>query len=1028
MINFAPLHIVTGYSFLKSGLTIKKIAVALKEKNFCGAGISDYGVLFGLPEFDKAVRKLDKKPLFGINIIVEGDFLNLYSFNEVGYKNLFLISNQVQREEFSFDFLKEHSEGLVCIIETNNGIFKSKFLELEKIDTTFTKYLGNIAKLFGDNFYLGIEVTTKEENKFANKVRLFAHEYAYDCVAFPTIKYVKKEDAIVLEIVEAIGSGQNITSKKADGQQYFMDYVDYQKIYTKAELDNTVNILNKSDFTLVQKRGEMLHYTNENPDDVLKEKTFNALRDLKLDKDQKYVDQLNYELDIIKTMGYSNYFLLVQDYIVWAKSHNVLVGPGRGSAAGSIVSYLLNISEADPLKYTLQFERFLNLNRKSMPDIDTDFMDIKRDYVIQYLKEKYGINRVANIVTYQTIQAKQAIRDIGRIYKYPEHIITLLSKSITNKKFSLGQAYKYLPDFKKLIDSDEYFKQFISLAGKIEGLPRQDGMHASGVVLNEAPIDESMPVVFDFSGNLITQYEAEALEEQHFLKMDFLALRNLTVVDYCINLINLHNPDAQLDFYKIPFDDPEIFDFIRTGQVKGLFQIETYTMKLGIEKLQPKSFDDVVALLALNRPGPMQFIKTYARRRDGLEKVVYPCKELEPVLKETYGIIVYQEQVNKIVQVMAGFSASDADSFRRAISKKDKNIINSYKDKFVEGSQKLGHDNKTINTVYELILRFADYGFNKSHSVVYAMLTCKMAYLKLHYQLEFYSAVLNIGTSQENKFNEYISEMANKGIKVLPPNVNTSTKAFIINSDSILFPLNIKGFTDIACNAVIEERKNGEYKDFYDFVIRMYNCKVSDAMVRHLIDAGALDSLWSSREQMRQSTLAAYQYAQLCSTTNGKGQLNLGISPLPPPVMAPGKDDPLRNLELEYDSIGLMLSNNPLNYKKELIEAKKCISISDAMDSRDRCKISCIVRSSKVINTKRGKQMAFVKVYDQTEEMEIIVFPSVYEQVSRILDKNNLIVVEGHFEEREKPNNDDNQEETNDEISFICNSLELLEE
>ncbi|MFA7032590.1 MAG: DNA polymerase III subunit alpha, partial [Bacilli bacterium] len=843
MSKFAPLHIITSYSFLQSGLTIKKISKAVTTNDYFGVAITDINNMYGVPEFVHAMEEMKKPYLVGLSLIVDNVSLSLFALNEEGYLHLITLTTTLSKNAITIETLKANQGGLACVIETNHGLFKERFSSLEKADTSFTKWLFSFATLFPNQFYLGVEITSLEEKKFANRVRQFATEYNYSCIAFPRLRYLKKDDAIVLKIVSAIGEGSNLKEKKAQGQEYFMLESDYHKIYQEKEIDLTNTLISQSEFHFLMKRGEMLHYSDKDSDKELKEMAFATLKKYHLENDDVYLKRLNYELETISSMGYSDYFLLVQDYVNWAKTHDILVGAGRGSAAGSLVSYLLNITEVDPIKYHLLFERFLNPFRKSMPDIDVDFMDIKREDVIQYMRDKYGNDKVSGIVTFQTILAKQALRDIGRVYQYPERHVVLLSKAISNPHYSLGQAYKYLPEFKKIVDSDPYFKEYVSLAGKIEGLPRQSGQHAAGVILNNTAIEKAIPVSMDFNDHLISQYEAAYLEEQGFLKMDFLGIRNLTTVYACVNLINQSHPDLHLEKENIPYDTPEIYDLICSGHNIGLFQIDTSVMKRGILTLKPRCFEDVVALIALNRPGPMPYVKNYAARRDGLEKITYLSDDLKDILSSTYGIIVYQEQINQIASTMAGLSPAEADLFRRAISKKDKAKLNALGKEFIEGSMKNGHTEAVSKAVFSDILKFADYGFNRSHSVVYAVLTCRMAWLKAHYPLEFYTALLETGLStSDSKFIDNLSEMKEMGINILPPNVNYSEKNFVIKESALLFPLtSISGVNDLLAEAIIQERERGPYQNFFDFVTRLFSFKMTETQITKLINSGALD-------------------------------------------------------------------------------------------------------------------------------------------------------------------------------------------
>ena len=742
---------------------------------------------------------------------------------------------------------------------------------------------------------------------------------------------------------------------------------------------------------------------------------FESLKTKGLENDQTYIDRLNYELDVICQMGYEDYFLVVQDYVNFAKDNDILVGPGRGSAAGSLISYLLGITAIDPIKFGLQFERFLNLDRKTMPDIDVDFMDTRRDEVVEYCRRKYGENKVANIITFQTILAKQALRDIGRIYDIPNHDIDLLSKSITDNRLSLRSAYKTLPAFKKIVDSDKYFLEIVSLASKIEGLIRQSGVHAAGVILNNDPIEKAMPISLDLSDNYISQYEMHYLEEQGFLKMDFLGLRNLSVISRCVDLVNEKHGTKILDKHNLPYDDPKVYELISSCRTMGVFQLESSGMKRAIREIKPSCFNDVVAVLALFRPGPMESIPIYAKRKEGKQVVTYISNDLEDILKDTYGIIVYQEQINQIATKMAGFTPGEADTFRRAISKKKVELLESLEKRFIDGATAKGYSYKESKNVYDHILKFANYGFNKSHSVGYALIACQMAYLKVFYPLEFYVAILeNSSVASDTKFNEYVSEMKASNIKMLPPNINTSSLTFSIFEDSILFPLGaIKGINDILVNKIIEERKKKPFVDFYEFVMRMEPLGLSENQLEKLIDSGALDAFYNSRQSMRKSIKHAYQTAKLFGNTTGQMSLNLGIDQLP--KMHDEPDDPLENLDKEYQALGIMLSNNPLHYKKDLLIANKVMPIIEATSSLN-FKVAGIIKSKKVIHTKKGTPMAFIKLFDETGEMEIIIFPDTYSEVMQITEKNNIVLIEGRKEIR------------NSEANYLASSIKLLED
>ena len=1010
--KFAPLNIISGYTFLKSGLTIQKIVQSIKIFDYFGAGICDENVLYGVPSFATSLEAIKKKYIVGTKITLDDNKISLYAKNEEGYLTLVKLSSDIQKDQFDINSII--NRGLIAILDTHDSKIYNELIS-ENVSEETNRLVASYSHL-AEEFYIGVEVSSKEDIENVKKVREWAIDHTYSLVAFPRIRYVKKEDAIVIKIVEAVANDDLIEEKALDGVEYFYKENLYEKLYTPEEIENTIKIVNSSTFNFHQKRGELLHYDNEKDANILlKDKVFNSLKQLNLDNNQTYIDRVNYELDIICSMGYANYFLVVQDYVSFAKNNGILVGPGRGSAAGSLVSYLLNITEIDPIKYNLQFERFLNPARKTMPDIDIDFMDTRRDEVVEYCRNKYGKDRVSNIITFQTILAKQSLRDIGRIYNYPTNHIDKLSKNLTNKDFTLRESYKNLPNFKKLVDEDKYFLEIVSLASKIEGLPRQSGVHAAGVVLNNNPIESALPISLDLSENYITQYEMGYLEEQGFLKMDFLGLRNLSIIHRAVELVNQNHKDANLDEKHLPYDDPKVFELIASGKTMGLFQLESAGMRRAIKTVEPNCFEDIVAVLALFRPGPMKSIKLYADRKKGIEKTTYLSKDLEDTLSSTYGIIVYQEQINAIATKMAGFTPGESDTFRRAISKKKADVLSSLEKSFIEGAKKKGYTYKESKNVYDLISRFADYGFNRSHSVGYAIIACQMGYLKAYYPLEFYAAILETSSStNDTKFNEYVSEMKSIDIKMVSPDINKSKLNFVIIDNEIVFPLGaIKGINDTFANKIIYEREiNGDFKDFHDFVKRMYAYDIKESQILKLIDSGCFDKMHNSRATLRASILVELQFANLSYGTDGQLLLDFGM---PAPSLNEEDDDPLENLDREYQALGIMLSSNPLQYKKDILVAKQIMPIIEAIEE-DKIKVAGIIKSKKVINTKKGSPMAFITIFDETAEMEITIFSDLYQEKLSLIKKNNIIIIEGRKSYK------------NDEISFIADSIFDLEE
>ncbi len=1006
---FTPLRIISGYSFLKSGLTMDKITQSVVKNKYDAAGLADFNFLYGVPSFIEAMQKAGKKAIVGASVIIEGYSLVLYVLSEAGYRNLIKVSALASKDEPVYDYLKDNHQGLLGVLEANYGAFIEKF-----IDENIAKDVARLSNLV-DSFYIGIENNSPNDFPYTEKVRVFAKEHTYETVAFPRILYQKKDDAIILNILSAIDKGEKIEEKQIEGEQYFKPIETYESLYNKEEIELTNKIASLSSFDLSKKRGEIIHYPVEDSVYTLKRNVFDGLK-AKGIADDKHIARAKYEIDTIIEMGYEDYFLIVSDYVKYAKEHDILVGPGRGSAAGSLVSYALDITEVDPLDYDLQFERFLNKARKSMPDIDVDFMDTSRDKMVDYMREKYGSDHVGNICTFQTIQAKQALRDIGRIYDYPSRHIDKLSKSITDK-VTLREAYKTLPTFKNLVDSDKYFLEYVSLASKIEGLPRQAGLHAAGVILNKSPLEDVLPVTIDFEDHYTSQYEKDYLEAQGFLKMDFLALRNLTIIDYCLKLINDRH-SLNLDFYHLPFKDEKIFSLLRAGQTIGVFQLESSGMKNAIKILQPTVFEDVVTLLAIFRPGPMDNIKNYVDRKKGKIKPVYLSEDLKKILAPTYGVLIYQEQINQIAQVMAGFSPENADLFRRAVSHKEKAVLESSKKDFIAGSIKNGYSEVNATKMFNEILKFANYGFNKSHAVVYAIIACRMAWLKYYYPLEFYASILTISSgASDTKFGEYVAELRRRKLNVLLPSINKSNRNFQIEEKGLLYPLSmIRGVNVDAVSKIIDERMaRGQFTDFFNAVSRLFAIGISEGVMSKLIDAGALDEFGKNRATLRATLHYAYQLAEL--SLDNEGQLILDETLNNQQQYFESKDDPLLNLNLEYEELGIMLSDNPLKYKKDLLEINHVVPLTDVKDTYGTVNIAGIVSSVKTIKSRKNNStMAFLKIFDDMSELEVVVFARVYENTFSILEKNNILLIKGRFDQKD------------DKESFIADEITLLEE
>ena len=986
--KFVPLHVYSGYSYLKSGLKINEYVKKAYKLGYEFLSLTDSENLTGAPKFVHTCKTNNITPIIGEDIIVNSSPITFIPLNEDGYNNLLKISYLSKTRDINIDDIKELTNNLIVILNTNTMLFRSLFNSENKI-LAFANFSKNIK-----NFYIGLD----ENNKVDFIVyRDFFNKYSYKVIAFPFVRYLNKEDAITLKIVEAIDHKELLDDKKCNGIEYLKTIDEITNIYTDDEIEETYYIAKSIHFEFIKKRGNILHFINSfnlDSDSYLKKLCFDGLNSKNLNT-KEYIDRLNYELNVIKNMGYSDYFLLVNDYVSFARKNNILVGPGRGSAVGSLVSYTLDITQCDPIKYNLIFERFLNKERQTLPDIDIDFEDIRRDEVANYLKEKYGNNRVSKVLAVQRFGAKQALGDIGRVFNYPRHDIELFTKTIKKdeEKLSLRQLYKTNKDFKSLVDEDKYYLEIVSLANKIEGLPRQKGLHAAGIIINNDDLINIMPVDVENDGSLVSDYEKDFLEEQYFLKMDLLSIRNLTTVKECLNRIK-QDYNVDINFDLIPVNDNDAIKQIASGKTMGLFQIESIGMRKAIKELKITDINDVTALLALYRPGPMDNIIHYAKRKYDLEKYTYLSSSLKDILSPTYGIIVYQEQIMQIANKMAGFSFGEADLLRRAISKKNNALLASYSKKFIDGSIKNGYSQKEAEDVYKLIYKFGDYGFNKSHALGYAYLTSKMAYLKAHYKKEFYASILS--SSNSGNTLTTISEMKGEGIKLINPDINLSSISYLVKDNNILMPLSsIKGIMSVNVIDIINERKNGPFIDLFDFVVRTNQYKINSKQIISLIDSGAFDSIYPSRASLRSSLAKALNYASLVSGENG--QTIIDISMFPKPTMNVVSDNIMENLYKENDVLGMMVSTTPLSIAKEKSNIN-FTNISDiSLTNGEEINIACIIKSIRTITTKKGEQMAFVTIYDDNGELDLPLFSKPYELSKQYLNKNSIVVVKGRF-------------------------------
>ena len=942
---YAPLNIKTCNSFLKSMIKIDDLIKVAKEHNIKALTITDDN-MYGVIEFYNTCTKNDIKPIIGLEINISSKII-LYAMNYDGYKNLMKITTLKSEGELNIDILAHYSNNLICLLPYES---KDLYSELSKI----YKYI----------FLTYQNQEEKDKIKIENK--LYMNE----------ILCIKKEDEKYLKYLKAIKEGVSVKE---------IEEIQNKSLFS-LEKDSKNNELIVSLCNLeIKKHQDLLPVYDENKDaytELKKECIKGMKRIFGSAAPKKYALRLKHELEIINKMGFCNYFLIVADYINYAKTHNILVGPGRGSAAGSLVSYTLNITAIDPLKYNLLFERFLNPERITMPDIDVDFEDTKREEVIKYCIDKYGEKEVALIVTFGTLAAKQAIKDVARTLDIDLQKTDNFTKLI-DSRLSLKENYQF-SKVKRYLEMNPEFKTVYKIALKFEGLKRHTSLHAAGIVMSKYNLDENIPLDKNH-GVYATEYDKDYLEELGLLKMDFLGLKNLSLI------ANILDEIKTIEFDTIKEDDEKALEIFKNVNTTGIFQFESEGMKKFLHKFRPETFEDIVSALALFRPGPMKNIDSYIRRKRGLEKIDYLHENLKLILKPTYGIIVYQEQIMQIANIMAGYSMAEADLLRRAMSKKSEAILLKEKDKFIKGSIKNGYDEALAHKIYDLIFKFADYGFNRSHSVAYAMISYRMAYLKAHYPLVFMKNLLSSAINSETKTKEYIYECTKNGITIAKPNINISDMMYIKVDNKIVFPLtNIKNVGVNAAKAIIEERKNGKFKDIFDFICRCYKGPVNSKTIENLIYAGAFDSFGYTKKTLIQNLDIIINYSEIGSYITDDTFK---------PELEEFKEFSKRELmQKEEEIFGFYLTAHPVTeYKKNnpnVIEAK---DIGNYFDKTVEVIVS--VDRIKRLTTKKNEQMMFITGSDELSQIDIVVFPRVYE-ISPEIEIGDILDIKGKIEKR----------------------------
>ena len=966
---YIPLGVKSDYSLLKSLIKIPELIDYAKEHNITALGLLDDN-LFGSMCFYNSCINNKIKPIIGLNIKLSTSNIYLYAKNYNGYQNLLKINTIIQEREINYIDLKSHSKDII-------GVLPYKYLSI----------FDQVKNIF-DDFYLSYG------NDFEKKNALVKYD---KCVYINEVCTFGFQDVKYMKILRSIE-----TTEEIDLQEYSDAYLDRD---VKEEDSNTTKSFSELINLEIPKDGKYIPHYDMNIDNSY-EYLCNLCkkglsRRLNNQVTEEYSSRLKMELDVINNMGFVDYFLIVYDYVKYAKKNNILVGPGRGSAAGSLVSYCLGITNVDPIEYDLLFERFLNPDRITMPDIDIDFEYTKRDQVISYVKTRYGVNNVANIMTFGTLGARQVIRDVGKALNVDTGLIDRLS-NLLDPKLSLKENLdnKFVKEF---VASSSDIKKVYQVSFKLEGLKRHISTHAAGVVISSKELDDVIPVCIN-GGELLTGVTMEYLEDLGLLKMDFLALRNLTIIQNVLELIEKET-GKKINLAEIPLDDKVTLNVFKSVDTEGIFQYESSGMKNFLSKLKPDNFSDLVAAVALFRPGPMQNIDSFIRRKEGKEQVIYPDSSLEGILKDTYGIMIYQEQIMQVLVKMANYSFAEADNIRRAMSKKKLEVMEREREVFIERSIKNGYTKEKANEVYDLIIKFANYGFNKAHSVSYALIGYQMAYLKANYPVYFIANLLNMSIGSDIKTKEYIDEAKLKDIRVFKPNINVSMDYYVIKENALLLPLNaIHNVGGAAVTEIIKERvENGRFTDFFNFVARTYGKSVNKKTIEALIDADVFRDFNVNHKTLMNSIDSAMDYAMLCS------DLDESL------VMKPNYDieEEYSDTELmmrELNTFGYYVTNHPASKYQDGI--MKIQNIKNYFDKFVDTVV--IIGSIRKIKTKKAEDMGFLSGSDETGTADFIIFPK-NNKFLNSFRKDDFVKIRGQVTRR------------NDKFQIVVSNIELID-
>jgi len=1069
--NFVHLHVHSEFSLLDGSGRVEDLVKGAKELSMPALALTDHGNMYATVDFYTKAKACGIKPILGCELYVAPrtrfdketkedrtpNHLTVLAKNDVGYKNLLKlvsissIEGFYSRPRVDKELLSQHHEGLVVLAGCPAGEIQRLIMagKLDKAEKAAAFY----KELYGEDFYLEVQDLGLDFQKKVN-AELFkmAKKLKIRTAATNDVHYVKKEDAVVQDTLLCIQTGSYLDQKERlrleTPEFYLKTRAEMEKCFPDhpEALDATLEIAEKCNFKMEL---GVLHLPRfdvpkgKTPDSYLEELVWGGVR-------KKYAkrisgrdmlppeinDRVKYELYTIEKMGYAPYFLIVQDFINYAKSKDIQVGPGRGSAAGSIVSFALGITNVDPLKYGLLFERFLNLERISMPDIDIDFCFERRGEVIEYVTQKYGKDHVAQIVTFGTMAARGSIRDVGRVQRVPLAEVDKIAKMVPfGPGVTLGSALQTSKELKKIYEKDNKGKDLLDMAQKIEGLSRHASVHAAGVVISDEPLTDYVPLQKIDENVLVTQYQMKDLEKIGLLKMDFLGLRNLTMIAHAVNILK-HTKKTELDMNSIPFDDLKTFSLLRSGETMGIFQLESRGMRSLIKNLQPDNFEEIIALLALYRPGPLEsgMVEDYVKRKHKKVAVRYDLSELKPILDETYGVILYQEQVMEIASKIGGFSMGQADVLRAAMGKKKVKEMQKQKEFFIEGAVKRKVSRHKATELFNLCAKFAGYGFNKSHSTSYAVISYQTAYLKANYPKEFMAALLTSVMGNTDKVTAYLAECLRMGLKILPPDVNQSFKNFSVEEKGIRFGLTaIKNVGIGAIDSILGSRKkDGPFKSLSDMLQRIDTRACNKKVIESLIKAGAFDSLTKSRASLLSSYEKTLSKASAEQKKKQNGQVVLfdvrEFGRVEPEKLEHAEEEPVEVedfsqeelLKMEKEMLGFYISSHPLQNLGETLDAQVGCRIAEIAEKREGEMVSIggILSACRKITTRKGDLMMVCNIEDLSATISLVIFPRTYEKVHELLLDDAILVVKGRL----------NRDMRSDEINVVAETVEPISE